>query len=236
MRAFRSVPARSLWFIAAFVAGCLSINGGSARAADGKVTGFNFLQIEPSARAAALGGSLSAIYGDDVNLLFYNPALMTEGAHRTLGVSYLNYVSDLNGGFAAYALEVPRVGVLGAGVRFLSWGDIEGADERGEATGAFSSSDVAFSTVLSRASGDNLRYGIGANIIRSSIDTYSATAVSADAGIAYHQPNQRLTVAASRGEHHHSEQCADKGKGGQEGSNMHERERWDTAGRPRGDL
>ena len=38
-----------------------------AQAQPGDLSGFGFLRLEPSARAAALGGSFSAVYGDDVN-------------------------------------------------------------------------------------------------------------------------------------------------------------------------
>ncbi|MDX1547627.1 MAG: type IX secretion system protein PorQ [Rhodothermales bacterium] len=160
-------------------------------------SGFAFLRLEPSARAAALGGSFSAVYGDDVNGLFYNPALLNAETHRALSVSYLNHLSDINAGFAAYSRHVDGVGTFGAGLRFLSWGELEGADEDGNRTGTFSASDVALTLGAARARGDRLHYGASVHVIYSSVEDFNASALAADAGVVYHVPDRALALSAS---------------------------------------
>lgn len=161
------------------------------------LTGFSFLRLEPSARAAALGGSFSAVYGDDVNALFYNPAGLNKAMHRALSLSYLNHLSDLNAGFIAYSRHIEHVGTLGAGLRFLSYGEFDETDEAGERTGTFGAADVALTLGGARAYRENLRYGANLHVILSSIDVYRASALAVDLGVLYTLPSRRLFFSAS---------------------------------------
>jgi hypothetical protein len=170
---------------------------GPAAAQPGDLSGFGFLRLEPSARAAALGGSFSAVYGDDVNALFYNPALLNEETHRALSLSYLNHLAGLNAGFVAYSRHLDGLGTVGGGLRFLSWGELQGADENGERTGTFGASDVALTVGFARPVNDQFRYGVNLHGIFSSIDAYDAAALAFDAGLVYHLPGPQLTVSAS---------------------------------------
>ncbi len=169
----------------------------AAYAQPGDLSGFGFLRLEPSARAAALGGSFSAVYGDDVNALFYNPALLNETMAGSLSLSYLNHLSDLNAGFAAYSRHYEGLASFGAGLRFLSWGRIEGADEEGNRTGTFTASDVALTLGAARAQGDRLRYGANVHLVYSSVESFRASALAADLGMLYQIPEQTLTLSAS---------------------------------------
>ncbi len=161
------------------------------------LSGFPFLRLEPSARAAALGGSFSAMYGDDVNALFYNPALLNPDMHGALSISYLNHLSDINAGFLAYSRHYEGIGSLGAGLRFLGWGELQGADEQGNRTGTFNASDVALTVGASRKYTEQFHYGINAHLIYSSLDDVNASAIAADVGILYHLPNQQMTLSAA---------------------------------------
>ncbi len=168
-----------------------------AQAQPGDLSGFGFLRLEPSARAAALGGSFTAIYGDDVNAFFYNPALLNETMHRHLSLSYLNHLSDINAGFIAYSRHYEGLGTLAAGLRFLSWGELQGADEQGNRTGTFGASDVALTISGARAHTERISYGASVHLIYSSIESFNASAVAADLGVLYHIDNQQLTFSAS---------------------------------------
>ena len=168
-----------------------------AKAQPGDLSGFSFLRLEPSARAAALGGSFSAVYGDDVNAFFYNPALLNETTHRHLSISYLNHLSDINAGFLAYSRHYDGLATFAAGLRFLSWGDLQGADEQGNRTGSFGASDVALTLGAARAQSDRLRYGVNVHLIYSSVESFNASALATDVGVLYHIAAQRLTFSAS---------------------------------------
>lgn len=158
---------------------------------------FGFLRLEPSARAAALGGSYAAIYGDDINALFYNPALLNEEMHRAASFSYLNHLAGLNAGFIAYGRHLEGLGTFGAGLRFLSWGELQGADASGERTGTFGAGDVALTVGYARSAGEHLRYGASVHAVHASVASYAATAVAFDAGVVYHLPAALLTFSAA---------------------------------------
>ena len=159
--------------------------GEEAAAQSERVTGFSFLRLDPSARSSAMAGSFGAIYDDDVNAYYYNPALLNESMSGSVSLSYLNHLSDINAGFVSYARHLEGKGTVAAGVRFLSWGSFERANEFGETDGTFSAGDVAVTLGAARAYSERLRYGANAHLIYSSIDSYSASALAFDVGGTY---------------------------------------------------
>ena len=163
----------------------------------GELTGFSFLRMEPSARAAALGGSFNAVFGNDVNTLFYNPALINAQMHRALSVSFLNHLSDLRAGFVAYSAHSDRIGSFGFGLRYLSWGDLDKADEQGNNLGSFSANDVAFTVGLSRLYTEQLYVGVNLHSIISSVDSFTGSALAADLGVVYHSLNGQFAFSTS---------------------------------------
>ncbi|MEM8486478.1 MAG: type IX secretion system protein PorQ [Bacteroidota bacterium] len=163
----------------------------------GELTGFSFLRMEPSARAAALGGAFNAVQGDDVNAFFYNPALANAQMHRGLSVSFLNHVSDLRAGFLAYGYHAEALGTLSFGMRYLSWGSLDEADTQGNRLGSFSANDVAFTVGLSRLYSDQLYVGANLHSIISSVDAFSASALAADVGIVYQAPSGQFAFSTS---------------------------------------
>jgi len=169
----------------------------SVFAQPGELTGFSFLRIEPSARAAALGGSFSAMYGDDANAMFYNPALLNDQMHRALSVSFVNHVSDLRASFIAFGLHEDRIGSLGIGLRFLSWGKLTETDELGNELGSFSSNDLALTLGASRVYADRVRFGVNLHSILSSVSSFRSSALALDLGMLYHSAEGDFTFSAS---------------------------------------
>lgn len=170
---------------------------GQAHAQAGDLSSFPFLQFAPSARTAALGGSFSAVYDDDVNGLFHNPALLSPDTDRMASLSYLNHLADINAGFLAYGHEMEDFASLGGGLRFLSWGEFEAANEFGEQTGTFRAGDVALTLGAARPLGDRWRYGTSLHAIYSSLETARASALATDIGVLYQIPAQQITLSAS---------------------------------------
>jgi hypothetical protein len=177
--------------------GLVLVLSSSASAQPGPATAFSFLRLEASARSAALGGAFSAVYDGDVDALFYNPALLDEDVHRSLSITYLNHLAGVNAGFIAHARHIQGVGTVGAGLRFVRWGELDGYDGRGGETDDFRAGDAALTVSLARSNQGRIRYGASLHAVRSSIDSYGASAVAADVGIAYHLSERRLTLSAS---------------------------------------
>ena len=169
----------------------------SASAQPGEISGFGFMRVEASARAAALGGSLSSVCCDDLGAFFHNPAILNSSLHGTISVSYLNHLHDLSAGFAAYSRDLGQYGTASVGLRFMYYGSFDRTDEEGNRDGSFSASDIALTIGLGRQYGDRWRYGANINMVYSGIDSYSATALLADVGATYHSSERQFTVSAS---------------------------------------
>lgn len=194
MTSFR--PPR-LWTVLVLLVGAAWMAPSTPARAQGSLSSFPFLQFAPSARAAALGDALPAQADGDVNALFGHPAALDSSTHQSGSLSYLNYLADINAGFLAVGHSVEGVGDFGAGLRFLSWGSFEEANEFGERTGSFGAGDVALTVSGARAVGSRWRYGASLHVIHSRLATAQATALAADVGVLYRIPAQQITLSAS---------------------------------------
>ena len=159
------------------------------------LSGFDFLRVEPSAQAAALGGTLLTATSVQGGVLFYNPALLSGEADGSLSISWLNHLSDLQSGTVTYVREFESLGMAAAGARFFHWGQMNRADIYGESNGKFSSSSIALSAGLSRPWLPRLRYGANLHVAYTSIAEFNAIAVAMDAGIVYHITDQGFTAS-----------------------------------------
>ncbi len=186
--------------LAAFVA-CLAgaaLGPHAARGQTSELVTFSFLRLDPSARAAALAGSFGAVGDGDVNAMFYNPALLGPATHKAVSASYLNHLADINAGFLASSYRVERLRTtFGAGLRFVTWGEFERADETGQRQGTFTAGDVVLTLGAARAYGERLRYGANVHVVYSAIETARASALAADLGVAYRLPMQDFVVSAA---------------------------------------
>lgn len=166
--------------------------------ASSTLTSFPVLTLESSARAAALAGASGAVNDGDVNGLFYNPALLSPEAHQTASLSYLNHLSDINAGAVAYSRTVERIGTtVGAGVRFVHWGDFDGRDAQGNPTGTFRAGDVALTVTAAQAAGERTRYGISVHAVHSGLETARATALALDLGTRYRIAERDFMLSGS---------------------------------------
>ena len=172
---------------------CLMTGAGQAQSP----TAFDFLRLETSARAAALGGTAIRMTDADVGAFLYNPALLQPELHRHASVTYLNHLSDLQVGIAAYAWDFGQLGTAAAGLRFVHWGTIPRADATGEVMGDFTASDLALTVGYARAWKHGLRFGINLHTVYATIAEYNALALAADLGVVWHHPEQLLTVAGA---------------------------------------
>lgn len=157
---------------------------------------FNTLDIPASARIAAMGGALPAVADGDLNLALYNPSLLDSSMHRQVSMSYVNYFSGINLGFASYAHHIDSVGVTVTGtMQYVNYGSFDERDAAGNSLGTFRAGDYAL--VLGAAYPIDSLFTIGANLkgIYSNLATYDAWGAAIDAGVTYHNPQRNLTAA-----------------------------------------
>ena len=125
-----------LLFIATFF--CLT-----AFAQNGGEKIYKFLNIPTSARISALGGFNVSHIDGDLGFVNANPAMLTADMHNQFELSYTNYVSDINLGYAIYARNFEKVGIFAAGIQYLNYGRFYNTNEYGEVLGKFNAADYA---------------------------------------------------------------------------------------------
>lgn len=182
-----------LFFVGALLIGAT----GSSYGQSTEISPFSVLRIEPSARAAALGGSFGASAPGDVNAFYYNPASLNEAMDGSLALTYLNHVSDLNAGFLSYAYDVPNIATFAASLRYLGWGDIQGADEDGNETSTFSPTDMVVSIGGGFEYVQDVRFGATIHGLYSSMASYSSTAFAVDAGVIWTPGGANTSIGLS---------------------------------------
>lgn len=161
-------------------------------------TGFDLVQLDPSARAASLAGAPGALAGDDPTAVFYNPALLTESMSRSVSAGYLNHVADISAGTLLYARDVSRLGAtLAASIRYLSYGDFDRTGADGTTDGTFGASEAAFTLSAARELAPRVRAGVNLHALSASLDDASAFALAGDIGATYEVPSQSLVLGAS---------------------------------------
>ena len=166
----------------------------------GGTKGFRFLETPVPARSAALGGATAAIWDDDVNLSYSNPALLHPGCSKQLSFNYVNYVSDLNYGNFAYAHRLKKYGTLGVGLQYFNYGKFDGRDEYDMQTGTFKAADYSlnlnFAKTLNKDS--TLSLGVAVKTIYSHYDIYTSFGSAVDVGLTYHDKKQLAISLVAR--------------------------------------
>ncbi len=155
---------------------------------------FDYLRLDPNARAGAMGGAFAAMQ-DDPDLVFYNPAAIATIQRPRASFSYMKYLLDINAGFASYAQHVDNVGWVAGGVQYLSYGSFTRTDATANSLGTFGASDVAFVVGYSNELDTNFYYGLTAKMGFSSLEDYNAIAGAFDGGLLYVIPEKRMAFA-----------------------------------------
>jgi hypothetical protein len=153
-------------------------------------TGFAFLKIGMSAREVAMGGA-SVGLTRDVNAIFWNPAGIARLTQAQAGLSYLNYVADIQSGFLGYAKPSGRFG-WGAGISYLNSGAIKKTDVDNIDLGSFVASFASFNFAGGYKISDKLLAGATVKFLYAGIDTFKAVAAGIDLGATFFTPYQGL--------------------------------------------
>ena len=157
-----------------------------ARGQIGGESTYQFLEITNSARIAALGGTQIAINDSaDLNLPFHNPALLHKYMNNRVLVNYVNYLADVNLGYASFAKNIDSIGTFAAGMHYINYGDFREATELGELTGnSFKAAEYALNLMYAN-NYKRLRYGINLKPVLSVFESYQSFGLAADLGVSY---------------------------------------------------
>ncbi|MCC5612485.1 type IX secretion system protein PorQ [Nostoc sp. CHAB 5834] len=159
---------------------------------------FSFLDLPTHARVAALGGQVATATQPDGSYHLNNPALADSLPPNQLSISLMPYLAAAKFYTLHYGLPVnrkkpPAQSVWAVGLQYLSYGQFALTDPAGNSLGTFSANDYALSLTHARTEG-NFTLGATLKAVGSSIETYSAFGILADAGGIWRHPNQELTL------------------------------------------
>ena len=157
-------------------------------------TVFPFLNLPTNARNAALGGNHPSLFEGTGDMMHINPAYMNAESHQNLAISYINHLADVNIGFLTSTYHLDDIGTVGAGVRYVSYGQFDHTNNIGELIGTFTANDIAMNAAISR-SYHSLKYGASVDIIHSNYHDYNSTGIALTAGALYEFEDSRTNAA-----------------------------------------
>jgi hypothetical protein len=162
----------------------------------GQTSIYNFLAVDPSARAAAMGGSFVSMK-DDPNVLFYNPASLGTLSMPRLSVSYIKYFMDVNAGSLSYGTTLEGIGTIGVGLLYMNYGSFDRTDEALNVLGTFGAKEIAAIAGIATQYDENILVGANVKYIYSSLAEFTSTALALDAGFLIEIPSQNLSIGGS---------------------------------------
>lgn len=155
---------------------------------------YDFLNLSPAARVAALGGVNITTFDQDQNFAYQNPALLNDSMHNWVSLSMVNYLDDIGYGYASYARSFEGIGNFHAAVQYVGYGDMVSADAFGNVGSQFSANDLAI-VVGGARQVDNFRMGLNMKVINSTISGYqSKWGLGFDLGGLYVSDDQLFTA------------------------------------------
>ena len=157
---------------------------------------YEFMRLDLSARAGALGGSFVS-NNDDPDVIFYNPAGMQLLTDNPVSFSFVKHLLDINLASLSYSTEFEGIGRFGAAVKYINYGTFKGADENGRLTDEFGAGEVAFILGYANQLDENFYYGTNVKFIYSGIEKYSSSAIAFDVGLHYDVPSQQVNIGFS---------------------------------------
>ncbi len=159
-------------------------------------SGFGFLKISPSARAAGMGDAFTAI-ADDVTTIFYNPAGLTNLDKFVFNFNHTDWIVNSSIISGAIARPFGRNGAIGLSIVKFDTEDFEETTVLDpEGTGRMiDAGDVALALAYAIQLTDNLSFGFKGQYLEEKIDIDKATAITADFSTYYRTGFRDLTLA-----------------------------------------
>lgn len=155
---------------------------------------YDFLNLTNSARAGALGGNQVGMADDDINLVFHNPAVLSEQLSTSATFNFAPYVSDINISYAGYAHHFKNTGTFGIGIHTINYGSFDRADEDGNLQGTFSAAEYAIQLSYAKALTPRLRMGATVKPVISNFEQYNSFGLAADIGLMYHSTDELFSA------------------------------------------
>jgi len=155
---------------------------------------YEFLNLTHSGLVSSLGGTNVSLKGNNLNLAYHNPALLSSEMNNSLALNYVNYFAGINFGLAMYSHTYPGTGNFAAGMTYLNYGSFTGTDPSGVITGDFSAAEYAFSFMYSRQIDSLFTIGVNFKPVLSHLENYTSFGFAFDIGASWHNASNLFSA------------------------------------------
>jgi len=156
---------------------------------------YKFLNLTSSSRAAAMGGSFLAVNDGDITQALFNPSLINSEMDNNLALSFVDYFTGINYGFASYGKSFNKIGTYVGTMQYLNYGQFTYADETGQTYGTFSANEFAANVGWGRALDSLFTIGANLKVIYSSLEDYKSYGLAVDVAGTYYNPKSMFTAS-----------------------------------------
>ena len=157
---------------------------------------YSFLEQSPTAAAAGLAGFSLRQDGRDPAIAQFNPALLNTNTADIIHASQDFYPAGTGRSIVSYGRQLGEKKIIdvSANLHYASFGDFEGRDEAGVATGTFSANEYAFGLSAAHQLADRVRVGATLQLLGGSIESFNSFGAAVSAGLTYTPDSTGLTV------------------------------------------
>ncbi len=156
---------------------------------------YEFLNMTTSARVAALGGNFLAMNDGDVSLALMNPSTISKEMDRDMALSFVDFYSNINYGFASLVRSYDKLGNFATSVQYVNYGTFKYADFSGNLQGEFSASEMALVVGWGRQLTPKISIGANAKFIYSSLESYKSYGLAIDLASTYYNEANQFTAS-----------------------------------------
>jgi hypothetical protein len=157
---------------------------------------YAFLKMPPSARVAALGGSLISVKDADVMLANLNPAALSTLSDHSISANNQFQLAGISNSSIGYGKHLANIGTtLHANLQYINYGTLPQTDEFDNNNGTFRAQEYAFTIGAARQLYDKLSIGTNLRFIGSQLDIYQSFGLAMDVGALYTDTTSRFSAA-----------------------------------------
>ncbi len=157
---------------------------------------YDFLRLDSSPRSSALAGAYVAD-NTDPNVIFYNPAGITNIENIPISFSFLKHLSDINSVSLSSTFNIEGFGKFASAIQYVNYGNFTERDEAGNELGSFNPSDLALTVAYGNSFTEEIKYGISLKLINSTIADNSSFGIAGDFGVQYLIPEYNWSIGLS---------------------------------------
>ena len=159
---------------------------------------YGFLNLSPSSRTTALGGSQIVQAGVDISTTYENPATARASLDNEISFQHQFLFAGIQTGQVGYAklLQSKNLMIHG-GAKYILFGEFQQTDIFGNQTGTFKGNAVSLFIGSSYQLYDQLTVGANLKYINSSLEVYRSSAIAFDLGAHYADTSGLFSVGFS---------------------------------------